>query len=90
MHKKISDYFSDLTNLAREAAFGPLRKISSEDGYDIRTIPLDEICPISLEDFESSLTKVRTSVDKETLGSFEKWNVEEPTNLEHIFSEPND
>ena len=30
---------------------------------------------ISIKDFENALTKVRTSIDKDTLSSFEKWNV---------------
>ena len=68
-------YCSDLTNLAREAAFGPLREVSSETGYNIRNIPIDEIRPISSEDFENSMAKVRTSVDKDTLENFEKWNI---------------
>jgi SpoVK/Ycf46/Vps4 family AAA+-type ATPase len=71
----IVSFFSDLTNLAREAAFGPLREVAVKTGFDIRNVPLDEIRPISIEDFENALTKVRTSIDKDTLSNFEKWNV---------------
>ena len=68
--------YSDLTNLAREAAFGPIREIGGQTGYDIRNVPLDQIRPISKGDFENALTKVRTSVDKDILNRYEKWNVQ--------------
>ena len=72
----IFDNYSDLTNLAREAAFGPIREIGGQTGYDIRNVPLDQIRPISKGDFENALTKVRTSVDKDILNRYEKWNVQ--------------
>ena len=68
--------YSDLTNLAREAAFGPIREIGGQTGYDIRNVPLDQIRPISKGDFENALSKVRTSVDKDILNRYEKWNVQ--------------
>ena len=68
--------FSDLTNLAREAAFGPLREMTAQSGVNIQTIPLNEIRPITLLDFETALTKVRTSVARDALNVYEKWNIQ--------------
>ena len=67
---------SDLTNLAREAALGPLRDCttSSRTSTDIRSVKADEIRAISMADFVKALSRVRTSVSLNLLSSFNAWN----------------
>ena len=64
---------SDLTNLAREAALGPLRDCSTAPA-DIRAVRADDIRHISFADFARAVSKVRTSVCPDLLKSFELWN----------------
>jgi len=60
---------SDITALAKDAAMGPLRAL----GDKLLSTARDEIRPINLNDFESSLKYIRPSVSKENLGEFEDW-----------------
>ncbi|TDZ28713.1 putative AAA domain-containing protein [Colletotrichum spinosum] len=60
---------SDITALAKDAAMGPLRSL----GEALLQTTMDEIRPISLEDFESSLKTIRPSVSKVGLKEYEDW-----------------
>ncbi|KAK7067422.1 hypothetical protein SK128_012706, partial [Halocaridina rubra] len=64
---------SDLTSLAKDAALAPIRELKPEqvvscDPGDVRGITLD--------DFKESLKKIRRSVPRSTLVTYEKWNAE--------------
>ena len=58
-----------MTALCKDAAMQPLRNL----GEALLTTPIDQIDPISLDDFESSLRNIRPSVGKKGLEQFEKW-----------------
>ena len=67
--KSIGYSGSDITALAKDAAMGPLRNL----GEALLYTPMDQIPPISVEDFEASLVNIRPSVSKEGLKQFEDW-----------------
>jgi fidgetin-like protein 1 len=48
---------------------GPLRSL----GEAILSIPMEQIRPIELEDFDTSLVNIRPSVSKQGLERYEKW-----------------
>jgi SpoVK/Ycf46/Vps4 family AAA+-type ATPase len=60
---------SDITALAKDAAMGPLREL----GEALLYTPMDQIKPITVEDFEASLVNIRPSVSKQGLKEFEDW-----------------
>ncbi|WYZ43022.1 hypothetical protein EsH8_VI_000721 [Colletotrichum jinshuiense] len=60
---------SDITALAKDAAMGPLRSL----GEALLRMTMDEIRPISLSDFESSLMTIRPSVSRAGLKEYEDW-----------------
>ncbi|OLN87675.1 putative AAA domain-containing protein [Colletotrichum chlorophyti] len=60
---------SDITALAKDAAMGPLRSL----GEALLHMTMEEIRPISLADFEASLTTIRPSVSKAGLKEYEDW-----------------
>ncbi|GKT39918.1 putative AAA domain-containing protein [Colletotrichum spaethianum] len=60
---------SDITALAKDAAMGPLRSL----GEALLHMTMDEIRPISLADFEASLSTIRPSVGKAGLKEYEDW-----------------
>ncbi|RPA98803.1 AAA-domain-containing protein [Choiromyces venosus 120613-1] len=60
---------SDITALAKDAAMGPLRSL----GEALLQMRMDDIRPITFEDFEASLKSIRPSVSKEGLQAFEDW-----------------
>lgn len=60
---------SDMDNLCREAALGPIRSIT-----DILQIDQEAVRPISLDDFEKALTQVRASVSSSDLLAYLDWN----------------
>ena len=62
---------SDLTNLARDAAFGPIRDVPSET---LMTLDKTHLRKIQLEDFRKALAKVRPSVSKDGLKRYSDWN----------------
>uniref|UniRef100_H2YWE4 AAA+ ATPase domain-containing protein n=1 Tax=Ciona savignyi TaxID=51511 RepID=H2YWE4_CIOSA len=68
-----TDGFSgaDVTNLCKEAALGPIRSLQFQD---ISKISKDDVRPILAEDFDKALERVRPSVSKKDLVSYEKWN----------------
>eukprot|EP01137_Pigoraptor_chileana_P002765 Opistho-2@42058 len=61
--------FSDLTSLAKDAAFGPLR----ECGSNIVDVAADKIRPLRVDDFKKSLAKIRPSVNPASLREFTTW-----------------
>jgi fidgetin-like protein 1 len=48
---------------------GPLRQL----GEALLYTPMDQIKPITVEDFEASLVNIRPSVSKQGLKDFEDW-----------------
>ncbi|KAK6497750.1 hypothetical protein TWF481_012152 [Arthrobotrys musiformis] len=60
---------SDITALAKDAAMGPLRSL----GESLLHMKMEDIRPIMLEDFKSSLKSIRPSVSKEGLQEYEDW-----------------
>jgi SpoVK/Ycf46/Vps4 family AAA+-type ATPase len=60
---------SDMDNLCREAALGPIRSIT-----DILQVDQDAVRPICLDDFEKALTQVRASVSSSDLLAYLDWN----------------
>lgn len=64
---------SDLTNLARDAAFGPLRDIPTEK---LVTVKASDLRSIQLEDFRSAIVRVRSSIEQRTLQIFQDWNTQ--------------
>ncbi|RKP18366.1 AAA-domain-containing protein [Rozella allomycis CSF55] len=68
--KKTEGYSgSDMANLCREAALGPIRSID-----DIENISLENVRPIQLCDFINALDQIRASVSDKDLDMYEKWN----------------
>ena len=70
---ELTDGYSgaDMSNLCKEAAFGPLREISLED---MHSIAADQVRPITREDFSAALLQVRASVSTQDLALYEDWN----------------
>ncbi|XP_078590990.1 spastin-like isoform X4 [Branchiostoma floridae x Branchiostoma japonicum] len=62
---------SDLTNLAKDAALGPIREL---DPAQVKSMPADKIRNIRYSDFVDSLKRIRRSVPQNSLSSFEQWN----------------
>ncbi|KAK4185275.1 oligomeric complex COG6-domain-containing protein [Podospora australis] len=60
---------SDITALAKDAAMGPLRSL----GEALLHMTMDQIRPIELSDFVSSLATIRPSVSKTGLKEYEDW-----------------
>lgn len=58
-----------MTALCKDAAMQPLRQL----GEALLTTPIDQIRPICLEDFRSSMDNIRPSVSKKGLEQFEDW-----------------
>ncbi|KAH6844896.1 P-loop containing nucleoside triphosphate hydrolase protein [Chaetomium sp. MPI-CAGE-AT-0009] len=60
---------SDITALAKDAAMGPLRSL----GEALLHMTMDEIRPMEVSDFVSSLATIRPSVSKTGLKEYEDW-----------------
>lgn len=58
-----------MTALAKDAAMGPLRSL----GEALLQMTMDDIRPISFQDFEASLKSIRPSVGKEGLAEYDNW-----------------
>ncbi|XP_076816246.1 spastin-like [Clavelina lepadiformis] len=63
--------FSDLTDLAKDAAMGPIRELPRDV---MMTIEASKMRKINLNDFTKSLHKIRPSVDVSLLRTYEQWN----------------
>ena len=66
---------SDLKELVKDAAYGPIRELSMMK-IDIGSVDLDEVRGIMLKDFEESMKSIRKSVSQDQLKDYEKWNEE--------------
>ncbi|RWS31741.1 spastin-like isoform X2 [Leptotrombidium deliense] len=64
---------SDLTALAKDAAFGPIREMGIDK---VKNVDLASMRRITVEDFYDSLKRIRKSVSSASLQSYEKWNQE--------------
>ncbi|XP_039257324.1 spastin-like [Styela clava] len=62
---------SDLTELAKDAALGPVREMSQDQ---LVSIDVKQMRPIKYKDFEHSLKKIRPSVSTKLLKIYEEWN----------------
>lgn len=69
---------ADLTQLCKDAAFGPIRRISQGGGnggnVNLANIPRNMIPPIEYCDFLVSLNKVKPCVNAAQLKEFHDWN----------------
>lgn len=63
---------SDIDNLCREAALGPIRCI----GSNIMSIEKEAVDPITLQHFDYALTQVRASVGSQDMDGYRKWNAQ--------------
>ncbi|KAH9149094.1 hypothetical protein AeRB84_007724 [Aphanomyces euteiches] len=61
---------SDVRNLCKEAAMGPLRSL----GARLKDAAAEDIRPISKSDFDNALKHVQPSVSNQTLRQLEEWN----------------
>lgn len=60
---------SDLHALCREAVMQPLRTVQ-----DIRNLKVDDVRPITFEDFVYSFSQIRPSVSQKDLLGYQEWN----------------
>lgn len=58
-----------MTELAKDAAMGPLRSV----GDKLLQMEKDDIRPINFTDFEESLKKIKPSVSRESLQQYDVW-----------------
>jgi SpoVK/Ycf46/Vps4 family AAA+-type ATPase len=61
---------SDMKELAKDAALGPLREL----GDDVLHIGAEAVRPIHYRDFVAAQATVRASVSKQSLAAYEQWN----------------
>ncbi|XP_065207889.1 spastin isoform X2 [Planococcus citri] len=64
---------SDLTNLAKDAALGPIRDLKLEQTNKPGTLKVRDI---TFQDFQDSLKRIRRSVPPSTVEIYDKWNAE--------------
>ncbi|KFM75529.1 Fidgetin-like protein 1, partial [Stegodyphus mimosarum] len=62
---------SDVAHLCKEAAMGPIRSIGPEN---IKTVSLEQVRSINLNDFYDALKQVRASVVQDDLNYYTEWN----------------
>ena len=62
---------SDLTSLARDAAYGPIRELKMEE---VKSLDPVELRKIDMNDFLDSMKKMKKSVSPDSLVPFETWN----------------
>ncbi|RWS25276.1 Fidgetin-like protein 1 [Leptotrombidium deliense] len=62
---------ADVSYLCQEAALGPIRKIGSKQLLDI---DIKDLPPISMNDFEDALTRIKASVSDRDMEIYEKFN----------------
>ncbi|RWS05186.1 fidgetin-like protein 1 [Dinothrombium tinctorium] len=70
---ELTDGYSgaDMTQLCKEAAMGPIRRISSLKFEDIEA---HHLSPISFKDFVVALKRIKATVAASALEGFEEWN----------------
>ena len=62
---------SDLTSLAKDAAYGPIRELKMEE---VKSLDPVELRKIDMNDFLDSIKKMKKSVSPDSLVPFETWN----------------
>ena len=62
---------SDLTSLARDAAYGPIRELKMDE---VKCLDPVELRKIDMNDFLDSMKKMKKSVSPDSLVPFETWN----------------
>ena len=62
---------SDITSLARDAAYGPIRELKMEE---VKSLDPVELRKIDMNDFLDSIKKMKKSVSPDSLVPFETWN----------------
>ena len=62
---------SDLTSLAKDAAYGPIRELKMEE---VKSLDPVELRKIDMNDFLDSMKKMKKSVSPDSLVPFETWN----------------
>jgi SpoVK/Ycf46/Vps4 family AAA+-type ATPase len=62
---------SDISSIASEASFGPIRSLGSMEA--IRGAKEKDIRPISVQDFESAIDQATKSVSKDLLKKYDEW-----------------
>jgi len=67
---------ADVTNLAREAAMGPLRQVMRGGDKKREKISTETLRAISRQDFTIALKSVKPSVSNVDLGMYEEWNAQ--------------
>eukprot|EP01084_Bolivina_argentea_P137579 242306_1 len=71
--KKTKGYSgSDITDLAKEAALGPLREAAKID--TVESVTKDKLRPLRLDDFEEALKQNSATVTDEQVLKYEAWN----------------
>ncbi|XP_062621876.1 spastin-like isoform X1 [Saccostrea cucullata] len=64
---------SDLNALAKDAALGPIRDLSTKE---VKTVDANQVRNITQKDFLEALKRIRRSVAPESLHQYETWNLE--------------
>ena len=62
---------ADMANLCKEAAMGPVRRISPDD---MASIDVNDVDPILPSDFDAAFAQVRASVSSADLASLVQWD----------------
>ncbi len=65
---------SDIRQLCTEAAYGPIRSISSADFESLAGLDSSRVRPIQMSDFTAAMTQVRASVAPKELKQYIEWN----------------
>lgn len=68
---------SDISAIANEAAFGPLRDLGSIEA--IRDVSIRDVRPIQMKDFEEAIQNAKKSVSVALLNKYEEWEKEQST-----------
>jgi spastin len=62
---------SDLANLARDAAYGPIRELRIDEVKSLDPVNLRKV---DMSDFLESMKKIKKSVSPDSLVPYEAWN----------------
>ena len=69
---------SDITAIAAEASFGPIRSLSPSKL--LQTTSQDDLRPISMQDFENAIANSTKSVSPTLLKRYDDWEQQQQTN----------
>jgi SpoVK/Ycf46/Vps4 family AAA+-type ATPase len=65
---------SDISAIASEAAFGPIREL---DMQSVRAIHASKVRPISMQDFETAMKNATKTVTEAQLRRYQEWQQEQ-------------